>query len=53
MSEYFPDRKSLGKAKVELDLHNYATRTGLKNGTGIHTSYFAKKLMQFASYFEI
>ena len=27
MSEYFPEPKSLGKVKVELDLSNYATKT--------------------------
>ena len=38
MSEYFPEPKSLGKVKVELDLSNYAARTNLKNATGINTS---------------
>ena len=38
MSEYFPEPKSLGKAKVELDLSNYATKTDLKNATGTDTS---------------
>ena len=27
MREYFPEPKSLGKVKVELDLSNYATKT--------------------------
>ena len=45
MSEYFPEPKSLGgKVKVELDLSNYATKTDLKNATGIDTSSFAKKV---------
>ena len=36
MSEFFSDPKSLGgKVKVELDLSNYATKTDLKNATGI------------------
>ena len=29
-SEYFPEPKSLGKVKVELDLSYYATKTDLK-----------------------
>ena len=45
MSQYFPEPKSLGgKVKVELDLSNYATKTDLKNATGIDTSSFAKKV---------
>ena len=44
MSEYFPEPKSVGKVKVELDLSNYATKTDLKNATGIDTSSFAKKV---------
>ena len=45
MSEYFPEPKSLGgRVKVELDLSNYATKTDLKNATGIDTSSFAKKV---------
>ena len=45
MSEFFPEPKSLGgKVKVELDLSNYATKTDLKNATGIDTSSFAKKV---------
>ena len=30
--------------KVELDLSNYTTKTCLKNGTGVDTSKFAKKV---------
>ena len=30
--------------KVELDLSNYATKTDLKNATGIDKSSFAKKV---------
>ena len=44
MSEYFPEPKSLGKVNVELDLPNYATKTDLKNATGIDTSSFAKNV---------
>ena len=44
MSEYFPELKSLGKVEVELDLSNYATKTDLKNETGIDTSSLAKKI---------
>ena len=44
MSEYFPEPKSLGKMKVELDLCNYAIKTDLKNVTGIDASSFAKKV---------
>ena len=44
MSEYFPEPKYLEKVKVELDLYNYATKTNLKNATGINTLSFAKKV---------
>ena len=45
MSEYFPEPKSLkGKVSVELGFSNYATKTDLKNATGIDTSSFAKKV---------
>ena len=30
--------------KVELDLSNYATKTDIKNATGIDASSFAKKV---------
>ena len=44
MSEYFPKTKSLGaNVQVELDLSNYATKTSLKNATGVDTSDFVKK----------
>ena len=44
MSEYFPEPKSLGaNVEVQLDLYDYATKTDLKNSTGVHTSSFAKK----------
>ena len=46
MSEYLPKPNSLGSnVKVELDLSNYATKTDLKNATGVDTSFFAKKLI--------
>ena len=42
---YFPElytrRKS--KKKVELDLSNYATKSNLKNATGVDKLKFAKK----------
>ena len=45
MSEYIPEPESLeGKAKVDLDLSNYTTKTDLKNATGTDTSSFAKKV---------
>ena len=44
MAKYFPEQKSLGKVKVELDLSNYATKADLKNATGVDTSTFAKKV---------
>ena len=45
ISEYFPETKSSGKkVKVELDLSNYATKTNLKNATGVDTWNFSKKL---------
>ena len=45
MSEYFPEPKSsVGRVKVELDLSNYTTKADLKNGAGIDTSRFAKKV---------
>ena len=44
-SKYFPETKSSGgKLKVELDLSNYATKTNLKNATGVDTWNFSKKL---------
>ena len=44
MSEHFPKLKSLGaNVKAELDLSNYATKTDLKNATGVDTSDFTKK----------
>ena len=46
MSEYLPEPRTLGvQLKVELDLFNYATKTDLKNATGIDTSSFAKKVV--------
>ena len=45
MSWYFPEPKSFGnKVKVELDLSNYTTKSGLKNATGADTSKFAKNV---------
>ena len=44
MSKYFPEPKFLGgRVKVKLDLPNYATKTYLKNATGVDTLSFAKK----------
>ena len=43
MSEYFPETKSSGgRVKIELDLPNYATKTDLKNATGVGASSLAK-----------
>ena len=45
MSKYLPEPKYSGKrAKVELDLSNYATETDLKIATSVDTSKFAKKV---------
>ena len=42
MREYFPESKSSrGAVNVELDLSNYATKSDLKNITGVDTSVFA------------
>ena len=43
MSEYFPELKSLGKVKVELDLCNYPTKIDLKGATRVNASFFGKK----------
>ena len=44
MSKYLSGPKSLGgRAKVELDFSNYATKVDLKNATGVDTSTFSKK----------
>ena len=44
-SNFFPKLKSFGgKLNAEVDLSNYAAKANLKNGTGIDTSKFAKKL---------
>ena len=44
MNEYLPKPNSLGaNVNVELGLSNYATKTDLKNATGVDTSFFAKK----------
>ena len=44
MKEYFSEPKSLGgRLKGELDLFSYATKTYLKNVTGVDSSSFAKK----------
>ena len=45
MSEYFPERKSLGRrVKVKLDFSNYETKADLKTVTGFDTSKLAKKI---------
>ena len=44
MGEYFLEPKCLeGRVKAELALSNYATKTDLKNATGVDTSSFPKK----------
>ena len=49
MSECFPEPKSLrDRVKVELHLSNYATKSDLKNETGVDSLTFAKKV-NFAS----
>ena len=45
MTEHFREPKSLGgRAKVEFDLSNYATKTDLKNATVVDTSKLSKKV---------
>ena len=45
MNDYFLAPKSFGgRVNVELDLFNYATKSDLKNATGVDTSKFAKKV---------
>ena len=44
MNGCFSEPKSLGKMKVVLCLSNYATKTDLKNATGIDTSSLAIKI---------
>ena len=36
---------SRNKIEVELDYSNYATKSDLKNATGVGTSQFAKKMI--------
>ena len=44
MSQYFPPYRSSGEdIKVELDLSNYATKSGLKNVTHVDVGSFASK----------
>ena len=43
MSYYPPYKSSSNNVKVELDLTNYATKTGFKNITHVHVSSFASK----------
>ena len=44
--EYSPKPKSFGgKLKIELYLCNYATKSDLKNETGVDTSKFAKRFL--------
>ena len=46
MSEFFPKPNFLGaNVKIELELPDYATKTDLKNATGVDISSFAKKLI--------
>ena len=40
MSEFFPEPKSLGKVKFELDLPYYPTKTNWKNATGLDAPHF-------------
>ena len=44
MSKYFPEPKSAAAiVKIELDLSNYATKTGLQNVTGVDKSKICSK----------
>ena len=43
MSYFPPYSYSKNKTEFELDLSHYATKSDLKNTTGVHTSQFAKK----------
>ena len=45
MSQYFhkPYEPFGGDINVKVDLYNYATKSDLKNATGVDTSKFAKK----------
>ena len=43
MSNFPPYSYSKNKMEVELDLSNSATKSDLKNTTGVETSQFAKK----------
>ena len=43
MSYFLPHDHSKIKIEVEVDLSNYATKSGLKHATGVDTSQFAKK----------
>ena len=45
ISQYFPPyRRFAGTINVKVDLSKYATKTDLKEATGIDTSNFALKL---------
>ena len=45
MSKCFRESKSSGgRVKVELDLSNYATKSDLKNATGVNVSNFSKNI---------
>ena len=43
MSYFPPYSHSKNKTKLELDIPNYATKSDLKNATGVTTLQFAKK----------
>ena len=46
MTEYFPAPKYFGgRVKVELDLTNYATKSDLKNDTGVDNQNLLKRLV--------
>ena len=47
MGGYFPEPKLLrARAKAELVLSNYATKSDLKNATDADTSKFAENLLK-------
>ena len=51
MSQYFPKPYEPfgGDINAKVDLSNYATKSDLKNATGVDTSSFAKKKSDLAS----
>ena len=46
MSEYFPEPKSSGKVKIQLDWFNYATKADLKMRQKLIQNLLLKRLIQ-------